>query len=206
MNITTRCRHDRLGARPFPAIVIEVLVVVMLGAAACTQRSAEGPEGSRTQITGPSLEGVGASPAEQAMVPTPSLRGQYLVDIRTGEVTLLPVGDRLAWPDVSADGRLIAWAGGFVTNVDGSDLHRVGAMGTRPDWGPVGPIGTRPDWSPDGTKLAVDTSTLGVDGSIYVIYLGSGPYAVSDTYAVSERRATLHMLRTGLLTGRRSCT
>lgn len=49
-----------------------------------------------------------------------------------------------------------------MSKVDGSGLHRSGA------------IGTRPDWSPDGTRLAVDTSTLGVDGSIFVVNLKTG--------------------------------
>ncbi len=109
----------------------------------------------------PSPEGVGASSADQAAVPTPSFPGYYLINIQTGEITRLPVGNP-GWPDVSADGRLIAWAGVRVSKVDGSDLHRVGAMGTRPDW------------SPDGAKLAVDTSTLGVDGSVFIVDLRSG--------------------------------
>ncbi len=172
MNITTRRRHDQLGARPGLVLAIEMLIVVMLGAAACTPRSADRQEGSRTPATSPSLGGVGAASLDKAALPTPSSSGYYLVNIRTGEITRLPVGNP-GWPDVSADGRLIAWAGGRVSKIDGFDLHRVGATGTR-DWGPAGAMGTRPDWSPDGTMLAVDTSTFEVNGSIFIINLRSG--------------------------------
>jgi hypothetical protein len=79
----------------------------MLGVAACTQRSVEEPEGSRTQVTSPNLEGVGSSSAKQAAVPTPSPPGYYLVNIKTGEITRLPVGNP-GWPEVSTDGRRIA--------------------------------------------------------------------------------------------------
>ncbi len=161
MHITTRRIHDALGARPIFVLVIELLVVVMLGAAACTQRSPERPESSRIPVMSPGLEGVGEASVDKAAVPTPPSPGYYLVNIKTGEIMRLPVGNP-GWPDVSTDGRLIAWAGVRVSKVDGSGLHQVGAMGTRPDW------------SRDGAKLAVDTSTLGVDGSIFIVDLRSG--------------------------------
>lgn len=139
-----------------------LLVLGGLLATACTQRSVQRPEGSRTAVPSPSLERVEPSLSDRATVPTPSSSGPYLVNIRTDEVTPLRVGNRLGWPDVSRDGRRIAWSGGFVSKIDGSDIHRVGRAGTRPDW------------SPDGTKLASDTSTFGVDGSIVVLDVVSG--------------------------------
>src|SRR4029450_6971398 len=180
MNIATRRRHHRLDARPGLVLVIALLVVGTLGAA-CTQRSVECREGSRTQVISPSIDRVGGSSMDKATIPTPPSPGPYLVNLRTGEVTRLLAGGRWAaaskgWPDVSPDGRRIAWADGFVSKIDGSDLQRVGAWGTRPDW------------SPDGTKLAVDSSTFRVDGSLFVIdpqsgdtcrvrTVGSAPYA-----------------------------
>jgi WD40 repeat protein len=161
MNIATQRRHDRLEARPGLVHVIALLVVAMLGAA-CTQRSVECREGSRTRVISPSLDRVGGSSVDKATIPTPPSPGPYLVNLRTGEVTRLPVGRRLSWPDVSTDGRRIAWTEGFVSNVDGSNVHRVG----------VG--GIRPEWSPDGMRIAFDSSTFRVDGSIFVVSLRSG--------------------------------
>jgi WD40 repeat protein len=159
-NIATLGGHDRLHARPGAVLVVELLVVAMIGAG-CTQRSEECREGSVPRVMSQSLGRVGPSSADRATIPTPPSPGLHLVNIRTGEVTRLPVGARLGWPDVSTDGRRIAWAEGFVSNVDGSNVHRVGA-------------GIRPDWSPDGIRIAFDSSTFRVDGSIFVINLRSG--------------------------------
>jgi hypothetical protein len=95
MNIATQRRHDRLEARPGLVHVIALLVVAMLGAA-CTQRSVECREGSRTRVISPSLDRVGGSSVDKATIPTPPSPGPYLVNLRTGEVTRLPVGRRLS--------------------------------------------------------------------------------------------------------------
>ena len=160
-NFAARGRHDRLHARSGAVLVVELLVVAMFGAG-CTQRLEECREGSGPRVMSQSVGRVGPSFADQATIPTPSHPGPYLVDLRTAEVTRLLAGGRNGWPDVSPDGRRIAWADGFVSRIDGSDLQRVGAWGARPDW------------SPDGTKLAVDSSAFRFDGSIFVIDPESG--------------------------------
>jgi hypothetical protein len=97
-------------------------------------------------------------------IPTPSLRGAYVVDLGTRRVTRVP--EPGGWADVSAKGRVVGVTGqGFrIQNLDGSGRFSINPGGSTL----VG--STRPDWSPNGARIAFDNSANGNPrGRIWIV-------------------------------------